>query len=98
VAAARLVSAREAIARLSEEHNLPAENILSPDSVRRLMWTPPDPADDDTVAARLREYGAREWQIGLTAAALADAIASVGTSEPTAPEPTGSEAGAQPLG
>jgi ribonuclease D len=98
VAAERLVSAREAIARLSEEHNLPAENILSPDSVRRLMWTPPDPADDDTVAARLREYGAREWQIGLTAAALADAITLVGTSEPTAPEPTGSEAGAQPLG
>ncbi len=78
VAAARLVAAREAIAALSEEHHLPAENVLSPDSVRRLMWTPPAPADPETVAARLREYGAREWQIGLTANALSDAIATPG--------------------
>jgi ribonuclease D len=76
VAAARLVAAREVIAQLSAEHGLPAENVLSPDSVRRLMWTPPDPADAETVATRLREYGAREWQIGLTAAPLADAIVS----------------------
>ena len=91
VAAARLVAAREAIAGLSEEHHLPAENVLSPDSVRRLMWTPPEPADAETVASRLREYGAREWQIGLTAALLADAIAAPG--EP-APDPSA----AQPLG
>jgi ribonuclease D len=91
VAAARLVAAREVIAGLSEEHHLPAENVLSPDSVRRLMWTPPEPADAETVASRLREYGAREWQIGLTAALLADAIAAPG--EP-APDPSA----AQPLG
>jgi ribonuclease D len=86
-AAARLVAAREVIIGLADEHGLPAENLLSPDSVRRLMWSPPDPADAEAVAARLREYGAREWQIGLTAGPLADAIAS-------APE-AGLEAGAE---
>jgi ribonuclease D len=82
VAAERLLTAREIITRLSEEHHLPAENLLSPDSVRRLMWTPPEPADAETVAARLREYGAREWQIGLTAALLAEAITSAEESGP----------------
>ena len=76
VAAERLVAAREGIMRLSEEHDLPAENLLSPDTVRRLMWSPPEPSDAETVAAQLREYGAREWQIVLTISMLVDAIAS----------------------
>jgi ribonuclease D len=76
VAAERLVAAREGIIRLSEEHDLPAENLLSPDTVRRLMWEPPEPSDSETVATQLREYGAREWQIELTTAMLVDAIAS----------------------
>jgi ribonuclease D len=96
VAAARLTAAREVVTQLAEEHGLPAENVVSPDSVRRLMWIPPDPADAGTVATRLREYGAREWQIGLTAAALADAIASAEEPEPEEPgpeEPEPEEAG-----
>jgi ribonuclease D len=76
VAAERLTAAREGITRLAEEHDLPAENLLSPDCVRRLMWSPPEPSDAETVAARLREYGAREWQIELTTPVLVDAIAS----------------------
>jgi ribonuclease D len=76
VAAERLVAAREGITLLSEEQGLPAENLLSPDSVRRLMWSPPEPADADAVAGQLREYGAREWQIELTTPVLVDAIAS----------------------
>jgi ribonuclease D len=76
VAAKRLTFAREGINRLSEEHDLPAENLLSPDSVRRLMWSPPAPLDPETVAGRLREYGAREWQIELTVPMLVDAIVS----------------------
>jgi ribonuclease D len=87
VAAARLAAAREVITQLSEEHGLPAENVLSPDSVRRLMWSPPDPADTGTVASRLREYGARDWQIGLTASALADAISSASEAGPEEPAP-----------
>jgi ribonuclease D len=60
------------------------------------MWIPPDPADAETVASRLREYDAREWQIGLTASALADAITSpkeAGPQEPAPQEPAPQEPG-----
>jgi ribonuclease D len=61
------------MARLSEEHRVPAENLLSPDTVRRAMWEPAG-VDVAAVSAQLRELGAREWQIGLTAPMLVDAI------------------------
>jgi ribonuclease D len=38
------------------------------------MWTPPEPRDADTVTEVLRAGGAREWQIELTAALLAEAL------------------------
>jgi ribonuclease D len=70
-AAVRLAAARAAVTGLSEEHHLPAENLLAPDAVRRLAWSPPDPLDAQSVAAALRRYGAREWQIAATAGPLA---------------------------
>ncbi|WP_246078711.1 HRDC domain-containing protein [Modestobacter excelsi] len=73
-AAARLKAARAALAEVSEQWSVPVENLLSPDLVRRLMWTPPAPADADAVAAALRAGGAREWQIGLTRDLLTAAI------------------------
>lgn len=73
-AAARLATARAVVGEIAEEHRLPVENLLAPDSVRRLCWTPPDPLDAGRVADFLRALGAREWQIGLTAAALAQAL------------------------
>ena len=53
---------------------MPVENLLSPDAVRRLCWTPPDPATVDAVSEVLRRLGARAWQIGLTAEVLAQAL------------------------
>jgi ribonuclease D len=73
VAAERLVLARDGMARLSEEHQVPAENLLSPDTVRRVMWEPAGP-DPEAIEAQLRELGAREWQIGLTTQMLVDAV------------------------
>jgi ribonuclease D len=74
-AAARLKAARAALAHISEQWSVPVENILSPDLVRRLMWTPPRPADAEAVAAALRAGGARPWQIELTRDLLTEAIA-----------------------
>jgi ribonuclease D len=82
VAAARLVLARDGMAKLSEEHQVPAENLLSPDTVRRVMWEPAAGAES-AVADQLRALGAREWQITLTASMLADAIAGAGPADPT---------------
>ncbi|MGA8245407.1 MAG: HRDC domain-containing protein, partial [Nocardioides sp.] len=80
VAAERLVKAREGIALLAEEHDVPAENLLAPDTVRRLMWTPPE-AEAASVAAALRAHGARPWQVELTTPVILDAIASVEPAE-----------------
>jgi ribonuclease D len=80
VAAARLTVARTGLHDLCEELVLPVENLLTPDYVRRLLWEPPEAASQseltDLVAERLRELGAREWQIELSAGLLADAIAT----------------------
>jgi ribonuclease D len=73
-AAARLSAARTAVTELSEHHNLPVENLLTPDLLRRICWTPPEDVSVDAVAARLRSGGAREWQIALTAPAIVTAL------------------------
>ncbi len=43
VAAARLSAARTAVTALAEELNLPQENLITPDTVRRVCWEPPSP-------------------------------------------------------
>lgn len=73
-AAARLTAVRGVVTTLAEQHNLPQENLLPPAAVRQLAWQPPPRTDHDTVAAALRTEGAREWQIGLTAADIALAL------------------------
>jgi ribonuclease D len=72
-AATRLQAARAGLAKISEQWNVPVENLLSPDLVRRLMWSPPEPHDRETVAAVLRAGSAREWQIALTGDLLTEA-------------------------
>ena len=74
VAAARLKAARAGLAEVSERWSVPVENVLSPDLVRRLMWTPPEQADAAGVAAVLRAGGAREWQVELTRDLLTEAL------------------------
>jgi ribonuclease D len=78
VAARRLVLAREAMTRLAEEHNLPAENVLTPDYLRRTLWTPPKSRDEETLTEGVRTllagYGARLWQIDLATPLLVSAI------------------------
>jgi ribonuclease D len=69
-AAARLSAARAGIAALSEEWSIPAENLLQPDLLRRVCWSPPE---DDDVAGALRAGGAREWQVQLVAPILDEA-------------------------
>ena len=74
-AAARLAACRSGLHDLAETHRLPTENLLAPDSVRRLAWDPPAEPTAAAVAQVLRDRGAREWQIALTADMLAAALA-----------------------
>ncbi|MGI9007338.1 MAG: ribonuclease D [Streptosporangiaceae bacterium] len=74
VAAKRLTTARTAVAALADANHMPAENLLAPDAVRRLAWQPPDPVTPESVAAELQRYGARSWQVDLTAVPLVLAL------------------------
>jgi ribonuclease D len=83
-AAVRLVRVRQALATLAEQHTIPLENLLTPDTARRLAWDPPG-TDVEAVARFLRERGARGWQVGLAAGPLSDALVAA-LSDPL-PEP-----------
>lgn len=78
VAARRLQHARDAMAALAEEHGMPAEQVLTPDYLRRTLWTPPRTRDPEALAAAVGEqltgYGARPWQVELVTPLLVAAI------------------------
>jgi ribonuclease D len=74
IAASRLARARAVLTEIGEKHRIPVENLLTPDLLRRLAWTPPG-SDAESVATYLRTGGAREWQVELTAASLAPTMA-----------------------
>lgn len=73
-AAARLAVLRPAVAALADEHHLPTENLLTPDTVRRMAWEPPEDCSETGITARLQSHGARPWQIDLTARPMARAL------------------------
>ncbi|MGW7428845.1 ribonuclease D [Streptomyces sp. NPDC054861] len=76
VAAARLSAARASVSALAEELNLPQENLITPDTVRRVCWEPPAPPTAEAVAEALTGYGARPWQVELVTPLLAAALSA----------------------
>ncbi|MEU8750379.1 ribonuclease D [Streptomyces chartreusis] len=62
-AAARLSAARAAVSALAEQLNMPQENLITPDTVRRVCWEPPKEVSAETVAEALAGHGARPWQV-----------------------------------
>ena len=74
-AAARLTAARAVVNAIAEQHAVLPQNLLASDVIRRLAWSPPPNPDAAAVADRLAELGARPWQVELTAAAVAAALA-----------------------
>ncbi len=68
-AAARLAHARAALAEIAAAHQVPVENVLTPDTLRRVLWEPP-PSTLSAVEQALRDLGARPWQVELTASAV----------------------------
>ncbi len=82
VAARRLTVARAAVAALADSAGMPTENLLAPDAVRRLSWQPPDRLTAGEVAERLAGYGARPWQVEITAGPLARALVRAEEKEP----------------
>lgn len=73
-AAARLAAARAGVEAEAERQHMPAENLITPDFVRKLAWNPPEDLSPESIALRLKEVGARDWQAALTAPILAAAF------------------------
>ena len=77
-AAARLNAAKAVVVAFSEEHSVPVENLLQPDLLRRLCWTPPEAPDPGSVGEALRAGSARPWQVELLSAPLSEALVTLG--------------------
>jgi ribonuclease D len=88
VAARRLALARPAMQAISEQYDVPLENLLTPDYLRRVLWEPPRTRELPVLESEGRDllagYGARPWQLDLVVPAITDAIIG-GDAEP---EPT----------
>ena len=71
-AARRLELVRATLTTLSEELAIPAENLITPDLMRRVLWFPP--AGPAEVPAALSLAGARPWQVELIGPAIARSL------------------------
>jgi ribonuclease D len=82
---ARLQAAKEVLATRSEELNIPVENLLTPDFLRRLCWEPPAQNSTTELGSALLALGARQWQVTLVAEALVEAFVGASQQSPVAP-------------
>jgi ribonuclease D len=82
-AAERLTATRAVVAALADEHTMPTENLLQPDAVRRLAWSPPETITEESVGLVLTALGSRSWQVELTANPLAKAMVRLATKSET---------------
>ena len=75
---APLSHARAAIELIAQENQIPVENLITPEHIRRVCWKPPVGATStlsvSQVESALSELGARQWQIDLVAPSLAAAL------------------------
>jgi ribonuclease D len=92
---APLSHARASIELIAQENQIPVENLMTPEHVRRICWKPPIGATTtlsvSEVEKALAELGARQWQIDLVAPTLAAALLEreplvVATPEAVEPE------------
>ena len=95
---APLSHARARIEIIAQENCIPVENLITPELVRRICWSSPNPSTVEfsplIVREHLLELGARRWQVDLVAEAIAAALLEkepVPTPEPV-PETTPEEA------
>ena len=73
-AAARLSAVRSALASVSDRHQIPVENLCSPEPLRRVLWSPPAELTEDAFRAALAAQGVRPWQADIVAPLLVDAF------------------------
>ncbi|MDO4898529.1 MAG: ribonuclease D [Rothia sp. (in: high G+C Gram-positive bacteria)] len=65
-------AAKPAVLDMADKVGLPQENLLAPDTLRRLCWEPPADSSVLQVRSALLDLGARQWQIELVAERLSE--------------------------
>jgi ribonuclease D len=83
----RYKAARAALQTVTDELAIPLENLLTPDHLRRVAWSPPDPLDAASVGETLAVLGARRWQVDVTAQLIVDAFVDVPLTVGTVTDP-----------
>ena len=73
----RLKGARASLLLAAEELDMPVENVLTPETLRRVAWTPPAEISLETISTSLVELGARPWQVDAIAQVIADAFVRI---------------------
>jgi ribonuclease D len=71
---ARLRAVRPAVAALAEKLEVPVENLLTPDYLRQVCFSPPETVTAESIAQHLSQIGARQWQIDLVADVITKAL------------------------
>lgn len=72
LADARLQALKPVMSDLALEFEIPTENLLQPDIMRRIAWEP-----EVDLSAQLANLGARPWQISIVAEKFSDALANL---------------------
>lgn len=75
-AAQRLQAAKSVLNVVATEQDVPLENLLSPDTLRRLLWSPPDDLAAHGIDQALADLGARPWQRALVCDVLSELLQS----------------------
>jgi ribonuclease D len=88
----RLKYAKASLVELSEKRLVPLENLLTPELLRQVSFTPPETLAVQALSEKLIQLGARPWQIELTAGLIVDAfnLAETAPADPSTmnlPEP-----------
>ena len=84
---ARLKAARIALTAVSEERSIPVENLLTPDTLRRVAWNPPAEVTPEAIGEALSAHGARPWQVAATSQVIAQAFVESAQSDDEGSEP-----------
>jgi len=77
---ARLRLAKAAVAEVAESMQMPVENLLTPDYLRRVAWRPPEDVSAVGIGEALLALGARMWQVDAIAQRIADAFVEAAQS------------------
>jgi ribonuclease D len=87
---APLTHARFAVETIAQELSIPTENLISPEIIRRICWTPPAASttaiDVQAVSEAMAKLGARPWQVQLVAPSVAAALIELEPREVPVPE------------